>query len=108
VTRVWEVRDQDVEPGTLDARALGHHHDDLAALAGGDPADNAARLLALLADPGQDPIGASAVSLNAGAAVYVAGLASSVADGVGLAEATLRSGEAARRLRAMQEVSIAE
>src|SRR5439155_1593071 len=73
VTDVWEVRGDEVRPWQLDP---GAHHlavDDAAALRGGDPSANAARLRRLLERERGDAPGLAAVLLNAGAAVYVAG-----------------------------------
>jgi anthranilate phosphoribosyltransferase len=77
VTHVWEVRgavagrrsqvaEWDLRPETFDLR-----HDDLDALKGGEPSENADRLARLLSDPMKDPAGRAAVLLNAAAAIYV-------------------------------------
>ena len=65
-------------------------------------ATNAARIEALLGDGGHDVAGLAAVLLNAGAAIYVAGLADSYAGGVTRAREVVRAGkgrEALERLR---------
>ena len=71
-------------------------------LAGAAPAANAARIERLLGDGGHDTAGLAAVLLNAGAAIYVAGLADSYAAGVTRAREVVRAGkgrEALERLR---------
>ena len=72
-----------------------HRHAGLAieeagALRGGDPGANALRIERLLADGGggADAPGLAAVVLNAGAAIYVSGIARSFEDGLGRAERT--------------------
>ena len=72
------------------------------ALSGGEPAANAARIERLLSDGREDAAGLAALLLNAGAAIYVAGLTESYEAGVTRARETLRSGggrEALERLR---------
>jgi anthranilate phosphoribosyltransferase len=76
--------------------------DELTDLAGGAPEDNASRIEALLSGA-EDQAARRAVLLNAGAAIYVAGLAPSYREGVELADAALASGRALtvlHRLRA--------
>jgi anthranilate phosphoribosyltransferase len=74
------------------------------ALRGGGPATNAAFLRALLAGRGQ-PAHRDAVALNAGALAWIAGLASTLADGVALALDAIASGRAAERLHRWVERS---
>lgn len=69
-------------------------------LAGGSPEENAARLLSLLA--GEAGALADIVALNAGAALYVAGIASSIVEGVEMARAVLASGAAHAKLLALK------
>ena len=88
-----EVLVQEFYPG---AYRLGH--DGLQALKGGDPAQNAARVRRLFVDPASDPAGRATVALNAGAAIYVAGLAGSPAEGMEQAVAALDEGGAAAAL----------
>lgn len=97
-TAVWEVRDGAVSNWTIDPSDCGLESGELDSLRGGDPADNARRIEALV-DGREAGLGRTAVLLNAGAGVYVAGLAGSVKDGVRLAEETLRDGRAAKVLR---------
>jgi anthranilate phosphoribosyltransferase len=102
VTDVWEVRDGEVTRWELHAAHYGHAVDDLAALMGRTPKENAARVERLLGGDQGDREGEAAVLLNAGAAIYVAGLAPSYAAGVErAAEALTRGGgqEALERLR---------
>ena len=74
-----------------------------AALAGGDPADNAAALERMLAgEPG--PL-AEVTVLNAGAAVYVGGLAEDLRGGVERARRALASGAAGVKLDELRRVS---
>ncbi len=56
------------------------------------------RLERLLDDPAEDPAGRATVVLNAGAALYVAGLADGIEAGFELAAAALDGGAAARTL----------
>ena len=105
ITDVWEVRDGRVVTWEIDAAPLGLEVADLAVLKGGGPHDNAARVEQLLADGRSDAAGAAAVALNAGAALYVAGLARTYKEGVALARETLAAGAARGALDALRRVS---
>ncbi len=77
---VIEVRDGEVgAPYTLDPEECGLRVHDLAALLGGDPAENAVITRAVLA--GAEGAPRDAVLLNAAAALYVAGAAPSISPG---------------------------
>ena len=93
-TEVWEIRAGKVDSWTLDPAAYGLAVEDVAALAGGMPDENAERVEKLLTQPDEDPEGRAAVILNAGAALYVSGLVADVAEGFATADATLRDGRA--------------
>src|SRR5258705_3138353 len=102
ITDVWEVRTGSVNVWEIDPADLGLAIADVAGLAGAAPAANAARIEHLLGDEGDDPGGLAALLLNAGAAIYVAGLVGSYADGVARAREIVRAGkgrEALERLR---------
>jgi len=102
VTQVWEVRDGAVSTWTLDPQHFGLAAGDPSSIAGGTPEENAARALDLLASPGSDETGQAAVLLNAGAAVFLSGIASSLEQGFAAAREALESGrarEALERLR---------
>ena len=102
ITDVWEVRTGRVNVWEIDPADLGLAIADVAGLAGAAPAANAARIEHLLGDGREDPGGLSALLLNAGAAIYVAGLVGSYADGVARAREIVRAGkgrEALERLR---------
>jgi anthranilate phosphoribosyltransferase len=100
-TRVVEVRGGRVaREFTVDARDLGIPAAERADLAGGDAAENAVRLRAILAGVERSPA-AEAVALNAGAALVVAGAAPDLAAGVERSRACLAEGAAARTLDAV-------
>ena len=87
-----ELRDYELTPEEV---GLGRH--ELAELKGGDPQSNALALAAVLR--GDGPSAArDVVAFNAGAAIYLADRAPSIADGVRLALDALASGAAARKL----------
>ncbi|HEX4954180.1 MAG TPA: anthranilate phosphoribosyltransferase [Thermoanaerobaculia bacterium] len=99
-TLVTEVRGGEVRSYQLEPLELGVARARPEELAGGDAEDNARRLLALLeGEPG--PL-ADMVAVNAGAALYVAGLAASLAEGLALARATLACGAARAKLQALR------
>jgi len=80
----------------IDPRGLGIAAPDDGALAGGDPARNAAALRAAISgDPGAVR---DVLVLNAGAAVWMAGIATSLEDGMARAEEAAVSGAARDRL----------
>jgi len=78
---------------------------DVAALRGGNPRDNAARVEGLLQNGAGDAAGTAAVLLNAAAAIYVAGLARTYEDGVARAREALGSGSARRALERLRATS---
>ncbi|HUL48995.1 MAG TPA: anthranilate phosphoribosyltransferase [Gemmatimonadales bacterium] len=104
VTDVWEIRNGAITRWEIVAQHFNFGVADVTALQGGAPEENARRIEALLASngAGKDPAGRAAVALNAGAALYVAGLAGSYQEGVRLAEDMLSRGagwQALERLR---------
>src|SRR5881398_3612190 len=102
ITDVWEVKAGDVTVWEIEPERYGLAIADVAPLAGAAPADNAARIEGLLGDGRHDVAGLAALLLNAGAAIYVAGLVDSYADGVTRAREVVRAGkgrEALERLR---------
>src|SRR5438309_4738142 len=105
VTDVWEVRGAVVSTWELDAVRFGLGSQDVTALAGVDPAGNAARIERLLADGRDDPDGHAAVVLNAGAAIYVAGLSPTYSDGVARAQSALRSGDGHQALERLRRAT---
>lgn len=107
-TAVWEVRGGEVTTSTIQPAAYGLDQSDVGSLAGGEPAQNASRVERLLVTPSADPVGRAAVALNAGAALYVAGMTQQLSDGIDLAVTTLdegRGGAALQRLREEMDVS---
>jgi anthranilate phosphoribosyltransferase len=106
ITDVWEVRNGSVRVWEIDPADHRLAIDDVAGLSGGEPPVNAARIERLLAggeaDARADAPGLAALLLNAGAAIYVAGLVASYADGVAQAREVVSAGkgrDALERLR---------
>ncbi len=102
-TEIAELRGGEVGTWRLDPAELGFKPVPASALAGGEPAENA-RLLAAVLDGEAGPL-ADVTVLNAGAAVYVAGLADGLAEGVERARRALDSGAARAKLEALRELS---
>jgi anthranilate phosphoribosyltransferase len=105
-TTVWEVRDGDVRQWRIRPEDFDLAEDDLASLAGGEPSENAGRIEALLEGRNNgDAAVRSAVTLNAGAAVYAADLAADFGEGVERARDALASGAGAEVLARVRVVS---
>lgn len=90
-TKVVEIRNRVAEEWILDPNAFGLACGDARDLAGGDPADNA-RIITETLSGGGTEAGKAAVILNAAAAVYLSGLASSFGEGVEAARDALDRG----------------
>jgi len=105
VTDVWEVQGGAVRTWELDPADHGLAVADPAALRGGDPPANASRMRRILECDGDDASGLAAVLLNAGAAVYVAGLVRTYAEGVAKAREAVRSGAAREALERLRRAS---
>ncbi|MGI8509161.1 MAG: anthranilate phosphoribosyltransferase [Gemmatimonadaceae bacterium] len=100
-TRVLEIRDSTVTEWTITPEVIGSVGATAADLIGGSPAENAALVEHCLS--GNAPAGAvAAVIANAGAAIYVAGLARSYAEGLNAARAAVANGSATAALRRLR------
>jgi anthranilate phosphoribosyltransferase len=104
-TLVAEVRAGAVATFALTPQEAGVEPAPLAAVAGGDPAHNAALMERLLAGE-RGPLHEVTV-FNAGAALLVAGVAATLREGVALAREVLASGAAAAKLDALRRLSAA-
>ncbi|UCG89479.1 MAG: anthranilate phosphoribosyltransferase [Gemmatimonadota bacterium] len=104
-TQVWEVREGAVDAWTLDPVEYGLAITDPAALAGGTPSVNAQRIERLLEEPGADTAGLAAAVLNAGAALYVAGVVGDVRLGFARAREALETGAARAVLEGLRRYS---
>ncbi|GLR47915.1 anthranilate phosphoribosyltransferase [Sphingomonas astaxanthinifaciens] len=103
-TRAIRLANGELEELVLTPEEVGFERTALVALEGGDPAVNAARLKDLLEGSGS-LAEQQAVSLNAGALLWTAGLAPDFAAGCVKALDVLRSGAAGRTLAAFVEAS---
>ena len=101
-TFVAEVRDGELRTYAIEPEELGLRRVALAALSGGAPEENAARMEMLLAGAGDEAL-TEIVAANAGAALYVGGRAATLRDGVEQAQALLAGGAAARKLAELRQ-----
>ncbi len=103
-TRIAELRDGEVREFTINPGAFGLPTAEPHEIAGGTPDENALLIRRILA--GEESGGArTAALLNAGAAIYVAGLTDSLAEGVQRAVEALESGAAERTLERLSDIS---
>ena len=96
-TTVAEVTGDSISEYTITPADMGLERADIDAVAGGSPQDNAEDLRGIVSG---EVTGAKRdiVLANAGAAIYVAGVADSHEDGVDLARDAIESGDAAAKL----------
>ncbi|HEX6902584.1 MAG TPA: anthranilate phosphoribosyltransferase [Thermoanaerobaculia bacterium] len=99
-TRIAEVRDGEVRLYDLEPERFGLRRARLEELAGGAPEENAAAVRRVFG--GETGPLADVTALNAGAALYVSGLAASHEEGVVKARETLASGAAAQKLEELR------
>jgi anthranilate phosphoribosyltransferase len=105
ITDVWEVKDGAVRRWEIDPERFRLGIKDVTELQGGDPAANAERMERILGNGSADPPGLAAVLLNAGAAIYVAGIAGSLAEGIGRAREVVASGAARAALDRLRKAT---
>ena len=102
-TLVAEVKDGKIRMQDLTPERMGVKRAKLEDLRGSTPAENAEALKCVLAnEPG--PF-ADLVAVNAGAAILVAGLATTLVDGIAQARAAIADGRAAATLEALKRAS---
>jgi anthranilate phosphoribosyltransferase len=106
-TKVLEVNGEEIRPYTLDPREAGiapaSEADAEHASRGGTPQENAAVTRAIL--DGDTGLSTDLAVINAGAAIYAAGRAETIAAGVQMARAALEDGSAAGALARYLEAS---
>ncbi|MFC4437902.1 MULTISPECIES: anthranilate phosphoribosyltransferase [Natrialbaceae] len=102
-----EVNGSDVEEYTLEAADLGLGEQEIADIAGGSPAENAADMRGIVEG---DVTGAKrdVILANAGAAIYVADAADSLEAGADAAREAIESGDAAAKLEQLCSQNRAE
>jgi anthranilate phosphoribosyltransferase len=106
-TKVVEVNGTEISRYTLTPAELGllspAGGEPAKGLGGGTPQENAARTRAILG--GEEGPGADLAAVNAGAAIYAAGVAETIAAGLAAARTALADGSAAAALARFVEVS---
>ena len=97
LTSVCEIRDGKFTSYEITPEQFGYERCEKGALTGGTPAENAEITKAILKGE-EKGSKRQAVCLNAGAALYIAGKAASIEEGVKLAESLIDSGAALKKL----------
>ena len=101
-TSVCEIRDGKFTSYEITPEQFGYERCEKGALTGGTPAENAEITKAILKGEDKGPK-RQAVCLNAGAALYIAGKAASIEEGVKLAESLIDNGAALKKLEEFVE-----
>ena len=101
-TSVCEIRDGKFTSYEITPEQFGYERCEKGALTGGTPAENAEITKAILKGEEKGPK-RQAVCLNAGAALYIAGKAASIEEGVKLAESLIDGGAALKKLEEFVE-----
>ncbi len=96
-TQICEIREGAFQQYTISPEDFGYATCDKSELVGGAPSENAAISRDILSGK-ERGAKRGAVVLNAGAALYIAGKADTLAAGVSLAEQTIESGAAVQKL----------
>ncbi len=105
-TLVWEVSNGEVTAMRIDPADYRLATADLAGLEGGTPDQNAARIRELLENPATAPAALrAAVVLNAGAAIYVAGLAADLDEAMAKAADALDRRQGGERLAMLRRAA---
>lgn len=103
VTRVAELRDGEVKEYTIEPEAFGLRSCTIEDLRGG-PAEESARVVRGVLDGKEGPA-RNIVLLNSGAALFVAGIADSIRDGMRVAAQSIDSGKARQKLEQLVELT---
>ena len=103
-TTTFEVRGSEVTRDRLTPEQLGLARRDRAEITGGSAEENAEIVRAVFAGEGPDAV-RDLICANAGAGLYVTGLAASVRQGVEQAQELVASGDAAARVAAFVEAT---
>lgn len=101
-TSVCEIRDGKFTSYEITPEQFGYERCEKGALTGGTPAENAEITKAILKGEEKGPK-RQAVCLNAGTALYIAGKAASIEEGVKLAESLIDNGAALKKLEEFVE-----
>ena len=101
-TSVCEIKDGKFTSYEITPEQFGYEKCEKGALTGGTPAENAEITKAILKGEERGPK-RQAVCLNAGAALYIAGKAASMEEGVKLAESLIDNGAALKKLEEFVE-----
>lgn len=101
-TSVCEIRDGKFTSYEITPEQFGYERCEKGALTGGTPAENAEITKAILKGEEKGPK-RQAVCLNAGAALYIAGKATFIEEGVKLAESLIDNGAALKKLEEFVE-----
>ncbi len=99
-TRISELKDGHVRTYCIAPEDFGFSRGPLSAVAGGDPQRNATILVEILG--GKPGPARDLVLLNAGAAIYAGGKASTIAEGIGVARLSIDSGAALAKVDALR------
>ena len=102
-TRVSELRNGEVTTYLINAEEFGIPRGTVSEILGGSAEENASVLLAVL--EGRKGAPRDVVLLNAGAAIFVGGVARSLGEGVEAASDSIDSGRARRKLRDLVDAS---
>ena len=106
-TSVCEIRDGKFTSYEITPEQFGYTRCEKDALKGGTPRENAEITKAILSGADKGPK-RQAVCLNAGAALYIAGKAANMEEGVRMAEELIDSGAARKKLEEFVKESNAE
>ena len=101
-TRGFELRETAIHPIEIMPEAYGHAHDSLEGLQVSTPVESAQLIRAALGGE-TSPVASKArsiITLNAGAGIYVSGVALTLAEGMAAAEAAIASGAALEKIEA--------
>ncbi len=102
-TTICEIRDGWFKTSVITPEEFGFERCSKEDLKGGTPEENAAIAMAIL--KGEKGHRRNAVLMNAGTALYIAGKAESIREGIALAAELIDSGRALRTLQSLIEVS---
>lgn len=102
VTDVVEVKDGRITEYTLDPADFGFEYGTAEDMKGGTPAENAQITLDILSGKEQG-VRRNTILMNAGCAIYCAGKAADVAEGIKIAAEMIDSGKALEKLNAMKD-----